>query len=232
MANRISGLTVEIGGDTTKLSTALKSVNSEIKSTQTQLKDVEKLLKLDPSNTELLTQKQKLLTSAISDTKDTVHVYISKLGIEATATVTEDEPEQAEESENKEVVAAEEEAVKIDSDASEEGTGETTDTEEADAKIEAVEEVYPNDGNTEPILYGKATTLVNIRDGNSLDANRVTVIRKGVLVEILEECDNGWFRIKCDAAECGYGYIAGEYLTVGSSMGACSPQQTARSGDG
>ncbi len=44
MANRIMGITVEIGGDTTKLQTALKSVNSQIKSTQQQLKDVDKLL--------------------------------------------------------------------------------------------------------------------------------------------------------------------------------------------
>ncbi|MCD8126731.1 MAG: phage tail tape measure protein [Clostridiales bacterium] len=70
MANRIAGITVEIGGDTTKLQTALKSVNSEIKSTQSQLKDVNNLLKLDPTNTELLTQKQKLLTEAISETKE------------------------------------------------------------------------------------------------------------------------------------------------------------------
>ncbi|MCD7918870.1 MAG: hypothetical protein LUG45_02120, partial [Clostridiales bacterium] len=70
MANRIAGITVEIGGDTTKLQTALKSVNSEIKSTQSQLKDVNSLLKLDPTNTTLLTQKQKLLTEAISETKE------------------------------------------------------------------------------------------------------------------------------------------------------------------
>ncbi len=70
MANRIAGITVEIGGDTTKLQTALKSVNSEIKSTQSQLKDVNNLLKLDPTNTTLLTQKQKLLTEAISETKE------------------------------------------------------------------------------------------------------------------------------------------------------------------
>lgn len=69
MAGRIKGITVEIGGDTTKLSTALKGVNSEIKNTQSQLKDVEKLLKLDPTNTELLAQKQKLLSDAIGDTK-------------------------------------------------------------------------------------------------------------------------------------------------------------------
>ena len=70
MANRIKGITVEIGGDTTKLSKALEGVNKNIKNTQSQLKDVEKLLKLDPRNTELLSQKQKLLADSISATKD------------------------------------------------------------------------------------------------------------------------------------------------------------------
>ena len=70
MANRIKGITVEIGGDTTKLQTALKGVNNEIKNTQSQLKDVEKLLKLDPGNTELLTQKHQLLGQAIEETKE------------------------------------------------------------------------------------------------------------------------------------------------------------------
>ena len=70
MANRIKGITVEIGGDTTKLSKALEGVNKNIKNTQTQLKDVEKLLKLDPTNTELLSQKQKLLADAVTATKE------------------------------------------------------------------------------------------------------------------------------------------------------------------
>ena len=70
MANRIKGITVEIGGDTTGLEKALKSVNTTIKSTQSALKDVNKLLKLDPSNTELLSQKQKLLKDAIGATKE------------------------------------------------------------------------------------------------------------------------------------------------------------------
>lgn len=70
MANRIKGITVEIGGDTTKLSKALEGVNKTIKNTQTQLKDVEKLLKLDPTNTELLSQKQRLLADSITTTKD------------------------------------------------------------------------------------------------------------------------------------------------------------------
>lgn len=66
---RIKGITIEIGGDTTKLQTALKGVNKEIRNTQSQLKDVEKLLKLDPGNMELLAQKQKLLGQAVSETK-------------------------------------------------------------------------------------------------------------------------------------------------------------------
>lgn len=70
MASRIQGITVEIGGDTTKLTTALKGVNSEIRSTQSQLRDVEKLLKLDPSNTELLSQKQRLLNEEVQATKE------------------------------------------------------------------------------------------------------------------------------------------------------------------
>lgn len=70
MANRILGITVEIGGDTTKLTTALKGVNSEIRNTQSQLRDVEKLLKLDPGNTELLSQKQRLLNEEVQVTKE------------------------------------------------------------------------------------------------------------------------------------------------------------------
>lgn len=70
MANRIKGITVEIGGDTTGLEKALKSVNSTIRSTQSSLRDVNRLLKLDPKNTTLLTQKQKMLKSAIGATKE------------------------------------------------------------------------------------------------------------------------------------------------------------------
>ena len=70
MASRIQGITVEIGGDTTKLQNALKGVNGQIKSTQFQLKDVNKLLKLDPGNTELIAQKHKLLSKAVGETKE------------------------------------------------------------------------------------------------------------------------------------------------------------------
>lgn len=70
MAGRISGITIEIGGDTTKLQTALKGVDNQLRSTQSNLKDINKLLKMDPGNVELLTQKQKNLEQAIQQTKD------------------------------------------------------------------------------------------------------------------------------------------------------------------
>lgn len=70
MANRIKGITVEIGGDSSKLQTALKYVNTEIKHTQSELRDVNKLLKLDPSNTELISQKHKLLVQTIEEEKN------------------------------------------------------------------------------------------------------------------------------------------------------------------
>ena len=67
---RVKGITIEIGGDTTKLETSLKSVNTEIKNTESKLKDVNKLLKMDPGNTNLLTQKYKTLQTEIKATKE------------------------------------------------------------------------------------------------------------------------------------------------------------------
>ena len=58
--NRIKGITVEIGGDTTKLQTVLKGVNTEIRNTQSQLKDVEKLLKLCPGQRYLKFHKKNI----------------------------------------------------------------------------------------------------------------------------------------------------------------------------
>lgn len=68
-STKIRGITIELNADTSGISKGLKSVNSEIKSTQSQLRDVERLLKLDPTNTQLLAQKQRLLKDAVSETK-------------------------------------------------------------------------------------------------------------------------------------------------------------------
>lgn len=69
-SNRIKGITISIGGDTTDLQKSLSSVDKSLKNTQDQLRDVNKLLKLDPKNVELMAQKQKLLSDAVKDTKE------------------------------------------------------------------------------------------------------------------------------------------------------------------
>lgn len=65
---KIRGITVQLGGDTSGLSKALKDVNKEIRDTESQLRDVERLLKLDPTNMELLRQKSTLLNREIEQT--------------------------------------------------------------------------------------------------------------------------------------------------------------------
>lgn len=69
MANNIKGITIEIGGDTRPLDKALKDVNKTSRNLQSELREVNKALKLDPKNTDLLAQKQKLLTEAVANTK-------------------------------------------------------------------------------------------------------------------------------------------------------------------
>lgn len=67
-SKRIRGITIEIGGDTTKLQTALKEVDAQLRTTRGNLKDIDKLLKFNPGNTELLTQKQRNLQTEIKST--------------------------------------------------------------------------------------------------------------------------------------------------------------------
>lgn len=70
MAGNIKGITIEIAGDTTKLGKALASANKEIKNAQSNLKSVEKALKLDPTNVEMLKAKQNALNDVIKETKE------------------------------------------------------------------------------------------------------------------------------------------------------------------
>ena len=67
---KIKGITIEIGGNTQPLNKALADVNKKSKDLQSELRQVDKLLKLDPKNTELLAQKQKLLAEAVQNSKE------------------------------------------------------------------------------------------------------------------------------------------------------------------
>lgn len=76
MATKVRGITIELGADASGISKALSDVNKDIGSTQRQLKDVERLLKLDPTNTELLEQKQRLLGGAVDQTKTKLEALV------------------------------------------------------------------------------------------------------------------------------------------------------------
>ena len=72
-AGRIKGITIEIGGDTTKLTKALANVDNALNKTKTNLRDIEKALKFNPSSTALLKDKQVELSKAISETKERIN---------------------------------------------------------------------------------------------------------------------------------------------------------------
>jgi phage-related minor tail protein len=69
-SKNIRGITIEIDGATTGLEKSLQDVNKKARDIQSELKEVERLLKLDPKNTELVAQKQKLLGDAVENTKE------------------------------------------------------------------------------------------------------------------------------------------------------------------
>lgn len=154
MANRIKGITVEIGGDTTKLSKALEGVNKTIKNTQTQLKDVEKLLKLDPKNTELLSQKQKLLADSISATKDKL-ATLKTAAKQANAALANGEiTQQQYDALQREIIETEQELRNLASEANK--------ASDSLSKIGAAGEVLQNVGDKISDVGGKLTTHVTV----------------------------------------------------------------------
>lgn len=100
------------------------------------------------------------------------------------------------------------------------------DSAELDSPVEPGEEfpeavAYENDGGEKVVAYARLKTLMNIRAGNALDAELITVYRKGTIVEVLQECGNGWLRIKCRESAAGFAYVSneeGQYAFVGKGL--------------
>lgn len=72
-SKKLQGITIEIGGNTTKLNQELSKSNKEARSLTTEIKSVEKALEMNPGNVDLITKKQKLLKEQIENTKDTLN---------------------------------------------------------------------------------------------------------------------------------------------------------------
>ena len=100
------------------------------------------------------------------------------------------------------------------------------DSAELDTPVESGEEFpeaveYENDGGEKVVAYARLKTLMNIRAGNALDADLIAVYRKGTIVEVLQECGNGWLRIKCPESAAGFAYVSneeGQYAFVGKGL--------------
>ena len=94
MAQRIKGITIDIDGNSSGLEKSLKAIDVSLRDTQSKLKDVNKLLKLDPSNVDLLRQKQDYLNKAVDDTKKREEELKKALQQMEKAGITEENQEQ------------------------------------------------------------------------------------------------------------------------------------------
>ena len=74
MAAKVKGINIEIGSETTQFKKGLAELSKASNSLQTELSAVNKGLKFDPKNTELLRQKQELLTQSVAETKNKLDV--------------------------------------------------------------------------------------------------------------------------------------------------------------
>lgn len=189
-SNRIKGITIEIGGDTTDLQKALKNVNKQIRDTQSSLRDVEKLLKLDPKNTELLRQKQKLLGDQIKLTEDKLKTEKEALAQLAKQDST---PEVARQQDalQREIIETEQRLQSLRTEAGKTGDTMKAAFEDAGSKISAVGEKVTDTGKTltknvtAPIMAVGAASVVAFKE---LDEGMDIVTTKtGALGDDLED---------------------------------------------
>lgn len=80
---------------------------------------------------------------------------------------------------------------------------------------------YETDDNEKSIAYARLKTLMNIREGNSLDADILTTGKKGTILEVLQFCSGGWLRVKSTESGTGYAYVSneeGQYADIGYGL--------------
>ena len=192
MADRIKGITIEIGGDTTGLSKALKGVNSQLKTAENGLKDVDKLLKLDPGNVELLRQKQQYLNDAISASKDKLEQEKQALEQMKNSDGFDKNSEQAKALE-RQIIADEQELKNLQSEAKKFGSVGVQQFKLVGEKIKSVGKSITNVGKgfskyvTAPIVAVGAASIAAFKEvDNGLD---IIVTKTGATGEALEEME-------------------------------------------
>ena len=211
VANRIKGITVEIGGDTLKLQQSLQQVNSNIRQTQSELKDVERLLKLDPHNTELLAQKQKLLSTSIEETTKKLEALKQAEEQSKKALQNGEITEEQFRGLQREIIATKEELDKLNEQLKNTDSGFQATTKKVGEKVSAVGEKITSVGTTlsknvtAPIIaVGAAATLAF----NEIDEGYDTIVKKtgatgDAFVGLKEVADNIFKSLPVNMSDVG-----------------------------
>lgn len=174
-SKKISGITIEIGGETTKLTKSLADVNKESRDLSKELRGVETLLKFDPTNVTLLAQKQAILTESIDSTKKKLD-QLKEAQVQVQAQFDKGEiTEQQYRDFQREIVSTEQKLNKLETQADEfgkTGTGATKDvTDGAEEMGDGFDKALKKlDG---ALLMGIADTLSNVA-GKMIDFGKAT----------------------------------------------------------
>ena len=216
---KIQGITIEIGGDTTKLQSALKGVESKLKDTQAALRDVNKLLKLDPGNTELLTQKQQLLGESIKATEEKLKTLREASEQAGAAMADGDEKARAEyDALQREIIETEQQMKSLKGEMKDFGSVTAQQLAAAGEKVKEVGEKIEKVGTamtkyvTGPIV---ATGAASVAAFNEVDEGLDTIVKKtGATGKKLEDMED---RAKNLATS-----IPTDFKTAGEAVGEVS----------
>ena len=211
MAQKIRGITIELSADATGVLDAVKDINKQIKTTSSQLKDVDKLLKLDPTNTTLLTQKTQLLQTQISETKSKLD-ELKKAQADMDANGVDKNSEQYQ-ALQREIIATEQELKKLENTA---GSGSA-----ALAKVSAVTgewgEKMENAGKKLSVLSAGLVALgaAAIKSFDEVDEGMDTIIKKtGATGDEADELEEIYRNIA--------GSMVGDFGEIGAAIGETS----------
>ncbi|MBR2895895.1 MAG: phage tail tape measure protein, partial [Oscillospiraceae bacterium] len=226
MADRIKGITIEINGDTTGLSKALQGVNKDLRTAQNGLRDVDKLLKIDPGNVDLLRQKQGYFNDAIASTEEKLKTEKEALEQMKNADGFDKNSEQAKALE-RQIIADEQALDSLKKQAKDFGSVASQQFKLAGDKVKEVGDKISGVGTamsthvTAPIVAVGATSLAAFKE---VDAGLDIVVTKtGASGEALEEMSDTVKRLST--------IIPTDFETIGTAVGEVNTRFGA-TGDG
>ena len=181
MSKRISGITIEIDGDARKFTNELKEVEKAASNTQRELKDINRLLKMDPGNADLIAQKQRALADAINETKEKLQLLkeASQQADQALANGTMSQSQY--DALQREIIETEQDLRSLEEQARQTGTAMSESLKQAGDKMQKVGDKVASVGDqmtqkvTLPII-GLGTAVVKIASDFESEMSKVQAI--------------------------------------------------------